>query len=1291
MATKAFELTRLDANTFEHMVNALAQRTLGMGVTGFAQGPDAGRDGLFEGEADYPSSAERWRGTWYIQSKFRSPSSSGNDQAWLVQQIRNELSEFLDAENGRKLPDNWIIATNIDPTAKAKTGSHDKIIAAVAAVSPKLARRTHIWGGTKLLSLLTLHSDVARHYGGLLTSGDLISSVINAIGDTSAGIDAIIRNLVVSQMAEQQYTKLEQAGSSADTRPGIQTLFVDLPFHHENNRFPGTLQQLTKALADNHAPTIDRPQGPVWEKWKREPSRSRIWFLRGGPGNGKSTITQFVCQIHRAALLRASKNHIVNDRLRTLSLDICNKAEKHGFLPHCARIPIHMELRLYAHWYGQQRPQSSKGVLSYLCSRIGKDLEQKLHVGTLKRALECGRWLIVFDGLDEVPGDVKDSLAKEINMFVDDVLLECKCDAMIICTSRPQGYSGQFDEIRPTVIDLAKLTTQEALACADPVLSIDRTQEEVELYRSTLVEATNSPSICEIMTTPLQSHIMAVVVRDGGRPPERKWQLFSNFYQVIKKREANRNLADPRISRLLREGDKLIKALHNRLGFELHFRAEKSSGAQTSINKDDLKHIISEIVHNLQDENVEETISLLLEATTERLVLVNTPENSSAVRFDIRPLQEFFAAEYLYETANEAGFRDRVAAIAKDSHWREVMHFLLSALIEQERRGELALAVEILSELDDEPADQRRALARRLGIGGLLATRLLREGVLESDKRTRALFRKCFGSLLAGTDACSLLSSSPPPHSATWLIGVGLDALNELNPQENIGAASLMPIIVSDSSTQLDRVTNYLKDSDANFFAAFSNRISNHFVRGDRSSIPIWVMRLLLKRVLRSDWSDLPNSTLDQIYVLLATNKNRFLQAARLEGISPDVSDLLFGFFDHHDRSELGKSIEENVIGGVIHESVHGIPSALREFKWSKEIIEELECLGGVARACVLLYRGAFLRLDQDLDILTAEIGPKGGISLLPDSYVYLICDRFEEFSNRSIKECIRTDRLGQRIDYMIYRHDGEDTDWEAVIQRFPHIGFSYLRNEREESDRRSFLNWARIDSNLDFFVKSVASSQSYSLGLPGLCRFVELFPSKAEDMKQIFGSGPITRSVYSSSVIDKFIQFDLSTDSYILPHLAAYVNSSRELPEFFAHRPSVGDLILQIPQFLPDLQSLEEFWDSGPTTEADVAAAGLLLLAWQQSIPLGQKHLNRLLDCYNRSISEWFLPAALRFITSHVQREDAVALDFANSLLDLAREDLPGRCACEHIIADWREISHAPVHTISQSTIWNS
>lgn len=535
MATRAFELTRLDSATFEHLVNTLALRVLGMGVTGFAPGPDGGRDGYFEGEADYPSAAERWSGTWHIQSKFHAPGLSSDPQKWLQQRINEELQEFKRPESRRVLPDNWIIATNIDPSAAAKKGTFDRIRSAVAEVSPQLAQRTHIWGGTKIRDLLTLNPDVGRHYGGLLTSGDVIAAIVQSVSDASSGIDAIIRHLIVTQLGEQQYTKLEQAGSSADTRPGIQTLYTDLPYKYEDRRYPEILTELSKSLEENHAPMARSISGPNWENWKRHPARSRVWFIRGGPGNGKSTITQFVCQIHRAAIVCAIPDMAVSTKVQELTADIRLRAERSGFWPLVARVPVHIELRMYAHWYGSQpRESAGGGVLTYLAARLTKDLEQKVLPGTLKRAFSQGRWLFVFDGLDEVPGDVKDSLASEINRFVDGTLLECRSDGMVVCTSRPQGYSGQFDDLLPSVIDLVKLRSDEALACAEPVLAIDRTKEELALYRATLREAIESPAIQEIMTTPLQSHIMAVVVRDGGRPPERKWQLFSNFYQVIK-------------------------------------------------------------------------------------------------------------------------------------------------------------------------------------------------------------------------------------------------------------------------------------------------------------------------------------------------------------------------------------------------------------------------------------------------------------------------------------------------------------------------------------------------------------------------------------------------------------------------------------------------------------------------------------------------------------------------------------------------------------------------------------
>ena len=56
----SYDLTKLDEHSFEHLANFLALRVLGSGHTGFVPGRDGGRDGVFEGEASYPSATERW-------------------------------------------------------------------------------------------------------------------------------------------------------------------------------------------------------------------------------------------------------------------------------------------------------------------------------------------------------------------------------------------------------------------------------------------------------------------------------------------------------------------------------------------------------------------------------------------------------------------------------------------------------------------------------------------------------------------------------------------------------------------------------------------------------------------------------------------------------------------------------------------------------------------------------------------------------------------------------------------------------------------------------------------------------------------------------------------------------------------------------------------------------------------------------------------------------------------------------------------------------------------------------
>ncbi len=182
-----------------------------------------------------------------------------------------------------------------------------------------------------------------------------------------------------------------------------------------------------------------------------------------------------------------------------------------------------------------------------------------------------------------------------------------------------------------------------------------------------------------------------------------------------------------------------------------------------------------------------------MKATVDRLVLVSTPDDGDHVRFDIRQLQEFFAAEFLYESVDADQLRERLELIAGDEHWREVMHFLLSALIENDHKTDLTVAIKVLENLNEGDDEDFRLLKRRLGRGAILAARLLQEGVLEQDKRIRQQFRKCLEPLTASTDAELLktLVEVNQPNSKAWLHNFLISSLREKQYSENIGALFL--------------------------------------------------------------------------------------------------------------------------------------------------------------------------------------------------------------------------------------------------------------------------------------------------------------------------------------------------------------------------------------------------------------------------------------------------------------------------------------------------------------------
>jgi hypothetical protein len=1190
--------------------------------------------------------------------------------------VQEELRWFTERDSEREWPDNWIIVTNIEPSGRAKIGAFDRAKALVKAVNPDLAKRFHIWGGRKVLDLIALHPEVGSYYSQFLSSGQVLSKVYESFSDGQANVDDIIHYLVATQFSDHQYTKLEQAGSKQDTRPGIHNLFKDLPYVNLGERSDeNAVGTFMRAAAQNHIPTSTDRSKPNWERWRRQPSRARIWFVKGGPGQGKSTLTQYICQIQRASLLLSPNGPKVLSGVLSLARQVEEVAIAAGHWPMAARIPVSIELRHFAHWHGNAKDEKTKSLLIYLSEIIGRSLSQTVQIGTLKRAFQSSRWLFVFDGLDEVPADVKDRVAKEIQHFLDDILVSRGCDAMSICTSRPQGYSGQFDQLEAATIELAPLLPHEALACAKPVLEIDRSTEESIEYFEILSQAIKSPSVREIMTTPLQSHIMAVVVRDGGRPPERRWALFSNFYSVIKKRESGKKHADPKISMILQEGDKLIKTLHNRLGFELHSRAERSEGAQTSLSKIELEAIVEETVKTLLSDDVPGTVETLMEATTDRLVLVSTPDNGSAVRFDIRPLQEFFAAEYIYETADFRTLDQRLRAIVSDSHWREVMHFLLSALVENERHAELAIAVAALVEADEGQDDQHSYLNKRLAVGGVMTSRLLKEGVLEADRRVRQQFRRCLASLLGSMSADQYLASVESSHSRAWLYDRIADTLVEQSYQENVGAAQLALTVLPDDFPRLQSVIARLSSGPLDYRSATIESVS-----GLSASHPaIWPRAFILSQLMNEDWHLLSSKALTAATSFLGDRPYTLAAAERL-GIPKELHELLVRMFHDHPHASNKRG---RLRYGLFHELVTDSNEMIQPNKFDEGTWKALSCSTGLFRMAGLVLGSALARGDaRDLLRKEVEAHPFAPYKLPPG--ILRFFDRLFWRNEPAVDQVMKEAGGGVTLSAgdALNRREPTNAELTALCKEMPLLAMLLAADKTFRSQTNRLNEFLCEEGGCEVLFKALNSSaRAITNTFPFWGSDNEALAPVVEKLRAVD-----TKSIDRPSVVRRVqpIKLRLPEEASLLP-LAIEVSYLSTVAHTFFSKSGASFLeVLSVyasdPKILRSVSVHAEI--------AEVRMAAWILLVNATGDLFEELNVDEIVQLYRDTANVPFAYALFNLSSDGLMKGDLRCKDLIDKLLYECREQFEVRMALEPFLLRWREISAAPVSD-SSSELW--
>src|SRR5262249_11846747 len=178
-------------------------------------------------------------------------------------------------------------------------------------------------------------------------------------------------------------------------------------------------------------------------------------LLLGGPGLGKSTLTQFVALYHAARVVDSPLAQRLAARLKLPQGISASNLDSYCRL----RSPFRIELRRYARWMSDAESQHKPGELARYIAEIlvNQNTTSNLTIDDVFALATSKPLLLILDGLDEVPNpDTRKQILEQVQIFLRRVQAE-KGDVQLLLSSRPKGYFGEFEVFEPLTWELNEL------------------------------------------------------------------------------------------------------------------------------------------------------------------------------------------------------------------------------------------------------------------------------------------------------------------------------------------------------------------------------------------------------------------------------------------------------------------------------------------------------------------------------------------------------------------------------------------------------------------------------------------------------------------------------------------------------------------------------------------------------------------------------------------------------------------------------------------------------------------
>lgn len=644
---------------------------------------DGGRDAIL-----WTNFSQRKRRDSFIvfQVKFvRNPCIEAPHK-WLTKTIEGEIGNINKLiPRGAK---EYYLVTNVRGTAPPDTGSKDLVD---TLFSTTLSIPGFCWWRDDVCRRLDRTWNLKWAYPEILTGPDILRLVIEqGLSEEKERRNTALRFFLQKQYEDDRQVRFKQI----ELECNLTDLFVDTPIElcrdgEETKEFSALFRYLS------NSGTEDAPLERGAARLLFDHTFSQVnpfLVIEGAPGQGKSTLSQYVCQVHRMRLLNETQAF---------------KALPKQHQPIFAKFPLRIELRDLAVWFDKQDPYSSdpdtsppknwsKTVDSFLAHQISTfSGGSGFTVSDLHATLKLFSILLVLDGFDEV-ADVK--MRKEIIDAVCDTISRLRNDAaslQVLITSRPAIFSKSsgFAKDKFPHVQLAPLPKPLIEDFAEKWLRARRlAPKDCASIRKTLKQKLEQTHLRQLARNPMQlSILMRLMEIRGTFLPEKRTALYDEYVNVFFNREAEK---DSRV----RENRELLISIHQYLGWTIHSTAEKDG--RGSITHDHLKKLLNAYLEIEGHTSIE--VSSLFAGVVDRIMFL-VSRVIGTYEFEVQPLREYFCARYLYETAPYAPHAktvcgtkpDRFDACVSNPYWLQVTRFYAGCY----NKGELACLVDCLISL----------------------------------------------------------------------------------------------------------------------------------------------------------------------------------------------------------------------------------------------------------------------------------------------------------------------------------------------------------------------------------------------------------------------------------------------------------------------------------------------------------------------------------------------------------------------------------------------------------------